>query len=339
MRTNGVQARASLPPLVSSDDPGSVSFGALRLMSEHAVLPPRVEGLRRALTEGIPIVGDQRQGRAELSGMPLGDLLTIYINWMARLPQQRPRSVRFAKGFWTATAERMRPAVTALENVVSRGEALTPFLSDRAAAEGYAPKCGRKRRGIPWADKDFALNVWGAHHLHLGSPGAGDRVQRSSDLLYVRFSRDDALFLHVGNHKSFDNGSLEAAISAQTADEGRLTLKGVTGLSRQYSPQERAHLARHGVMTLAQIGDRFVISGSASSAGSSLDATRLASRIEEALLDFDPRLDDPGFLSLIVSKTGRRASDEEWRWVMHHTDLCFGQEDNPELILVVPGPF
>ncbi len=307
-------------------------------MSKHVVLPPRVEGLRQALAEGIPIVGDERQGRAELADMTLGDLLTIYINWMTRLPQQCPRRVRYAERFWTEKAERLRPAVMALERVVSQGEPLAPFLSSRTAVQGYAPKRERNGRGIPWADKDFALNVWGAHHLHLGSPGAGDRARRSSDLLYVCFTRGEAVFLHVGDHKSFDNGSLEAAISAHTASEGRLVIKGVVGLSHNYSPQERAQLARHGVMTLAQVGDQFVISGSASTAGSSVNATRLASRIEEALQGMDPRLDDPGFLTKVVEETRRPASDEEWRWVMHHCDLCFGQEDHPELVLVVPGP-
>lgn len=310
-----------------------------RTVADGDILPPRVEGLRSALAEGIPILGDEVQGRAELGAMRLGDILAVYINWMSRLPQSRPRQVRFAADFWTEAAQRARPEIQALEAAVRNGDDLSPFLSDRAARDGYAPTGGRTKRGVAWGDKDFALNTWGVHHLHLGTLAPNQRARRTSDLLYVRFARDEALFLLLGDHKSFDDGSLERAISTHQALEGHSTVKGVVGLTRHYSPDERAKLARYGVMTLAQIGDAFVFSGSASTAGTSMDASRLADAMEEALLEIDPLLDDPGFIARVIESSGRPPSDEEWRWVLHHCDLCFGQEDNVELVLVLPGPF
>lgn len=308
-------------------------------MSDGVVLPPRVEGLRKALAVGIPILGDEFQGRAELDAMNLGDLLAVYVNWMSRLPQRKPRRVRFAADFWTEAAEKARPEIAALEAAVRNGDDLLPFLSDRAARDGYTPKGGRTGGGIVWGDKDFALNAWGVHHLHLGKAGLNQRVQRTADLLYVCFTRDEAVFLLLGNHRSFDDGRLERSISTHQALEGRLTINGVVGLTRHYSPQERTKLARYGIMTLAQIGDAFVISGSASTAGTSVYASRMASALEETLLETDHLLDDPAFIVRMIEKSGRTPSDEEWRWVLHHCDLCFGQEDNVELLLVLPGPF
>ena len=105
--------------------------------------------------------------------------------------------------------EAHRKAIYDLAEKIEAGQDLTPFLSDRVHRYGYVglkTRTGKKRRGPEWEDKDYALNAYETHHLHLDTKG-------TEELLYVRFSRDGAFFVMLGNHDSFDDGTLAQAVA------------------------------------------------------------------------------------------------------------------------------
>ena len=108
---------------------------------------------------------------------------------------------------------------------IERGDNLTPFLSDRIHHFGYVRPTAlqnKKRRGlVEWEDKDYALNAFETHHLHLSPKG-------TKELLYVIFSRDLAFLVMVGDHKSFDDGTLAEAIADAKVGTSH-ELKGLLG--------------------------------------------------------------------------------------------------------------
>ena len=105
------------------------------------------------------------------------------------------------------SGELHREAVYQLAKKIEAGDDLTPFLSDRIARFGYVSSANKrsKSRGVEWQDKDYALNAFDTHHLHLKPAG-------TKALLYVCFSRDHAFLVMLGDHKSFDDGTLAQAL-------------------------------------------------------------------------------------------------------------------------------
>jgi hypothetical protein len=154
------------------------------------------------------------------------------------------------------------------------GADLTPYLSDRVRKHGYAPKGSdhRKVRRIDWQRMDFAVNAYGVHHLHLRPTG-------SEELLFVQFGREGAALLLVGTHKSFFNGEVEDAVTRWRAETGEWELRGLVGIERDRDPTERTRAAVHGLSTVARVGDKFVMSGMPSAAGTSVNGGRHADRI------------------------------------------------------------
>jgi hypothetical protein len=107
--------------------------------------------------------------------MGLAELLCLYINWADRYVCSRPRRVVTWDGFLQHGSPQSHWGVRHdLITKIEAGEDLTQFLSDRVDRFGYVPleKKNTKPRGVEWRDKDYALNAFEAHHLHLSSKGA-----------------------------------------------------------------------------------------------------------------------------------------------------------------------
>jgi hypothetical protein len=287
---------------------------------------PRLIEMSRRLAATIPCNPDIPVVRHELAAMPLPELMIAYINWVSRFVPPRPREVTFAPGFWRSDrAQRHGGVVLELVGKIRRGEELTPYLSDLVRTHGYAPrrfdKHGRSR-GPEWGDKDFALNAYEAHHLHLGTTLQADGlINRTDELLYVIFGRTGAVLLMVGDHKSFDDGTLAEAAAAWHAASGR-EVKGILPGKPGLSSLERNRLARRGVSTFASVGDQLVLGPLISTSGHHLYAVRHADQIMEAIATVEPELDNPGYVSrLFGARAGLFKASPDFQWHLDYTDL------------------
>jgi hypothetical protein len=289
-------------------------------------LPPRVETLRSALASEIPCSPNSPEVRAELDALPMGRLLSIFYNWAGRLIPQRRRTLDFASGFWDERALRNEAAVYELVERVRRGEDLTPYLSNQARTDGYVPRPAGVRRGPQWGGKDFALNAWDVHHLHL-SPGG------TNDLMYATFGRDFVLAVMVGDHKSFDDGSLEGRVLEARARSGHMVMGGMLGGDGLESKQ-RIALARHGITSAATVDSQVVLGAMLSSDGSSTRHTMMVIKAQRSLREYDPKIDEPGWLAS-VSAPSAQFIDPQWSFI--GTDLCIVSTDGQAAIRVVDG--
>lgn len=249
------------------------------------------------------------------------ELLGRYVNWADRYVMPRPRRVVFWEGFLRHGSPLAHwEAVLHLVKKIEAGDDLTPFLSDRIRRFGYVPAKDEnaKPRGIEWGDKDFALNVFGAHHLHL-------RAKGSRELLYVVFSRNEAILVMVGDHKSFGDGSLARAVS-----ESRLRtsyeLKGILGPRHPRARHEQNKLPWYGFATADEVDGHMVLSANPSRAGTSPLHTGHADRVERMILRLEPQLDESGFGREAFERSGRPyPAAPNFEWVMQHCDLCLDE--------------
>jgi hypothetical protein len=162
-------------------------------------MTPRLRAFHKKLADLIPC--EPEAARVDLHRMATPELLVRYLNWADRYVAPRPRRVVTWDGFLRHGSGHLhREAVYGLAKKVEAGEDLTPVLSDRISRFGYVSRAPKKSRarGIEWGDKDDALNAFDTHHLHL-------ECNSTRTLLYVCFSRNDAFFVMVGDHNSFDD--------------------------------------------------------------------------------------------------------------------------------------
>ena len=59
-----------------------------------------------------------------------------------------------------------------------------------------------------WRDKDRTRVTLDAHHLHMGQRNPHGTVDRTGHLLFVGIMTDTAVFLTIGDHNSFDDGTI-----------------------------------------------------------------------------------------------------------------------------------
>jgi hypothetical protein len=276
---------------------------------------PRVQAFYDRVANAIPCV--PKKAHAELHAMTRWELLSRYLNWADRLVAPRPRRVITWDGFTRhGTANLHWDAVCALAMEIGAGNDLTPYLSDKVRI-GYVPAKdrGKKgRRGVEWADKDYALNAYEMHHLHLNRAG-------TKELLYVGFSRTEALLLMVGDHKSFDDRSLAKAVGEARVGTS-YELKGV-GLQNQRTMAEYNQLQRRGIATFFPVGSQTVMGATLTDAGTSSLHTKHAQNMLKAIRKLDPQIDDPRFGHEWFEQSGKTyPASPAFEWALNHCDLC-----------------
>lgn len=252
--------------------------------------------------------------------MGIGELLGRYVNWADRFVARRPRRVITWEGFErTGSPQSHREAVEHLANKIEAGDDMTPFLSDDISRLGYVrPKNPSrkeaKRRGVEWGDKDYALNAFETHHLHLSPKG-------SRELLYVIFSRADAFFLMLGDHRSFDDGTLAQALAESRVGTPQ-ELKGIGPIVSPRHMREQNKLQRYGFTTVYPVASHTVLGALLSSTGTSPLHTMHADRIILTINKFEPKLDEPGFGREWFEQNGRTfPARYAFEWVMQGCDL------------------
>ena len=284
---------------------------------------PRLEAFRRQLADAIPCEPPTEEVRADLRVMPLDELVSIYVAWAQRLVRQAPRHVTSGEGFWDGRAQHHRGTIETLITKIEFGEELLPFLSERVRKHGYAPRQTHERvpRGIDWKRMDFVINAYGVHHLHLRRSG-------SSELLFVDFRRDSADLIMLGDHKSFHDGTLEDRLTRRRAETGTLQLRGVMGLGRSHNAAERTSLARGGITTVAQVGERFVLSSLVASSGASMHSVRHADSIVRTLEEVEERLINGSLAGIIPLAQILELKARKWKWAFDACDLVLIEEES-----------
>jgi hypothetical protein len=277
---------------------------------------PRLLTFHETLATSIPC--EPASARAVLHQMSTPELLVRYLNWADRFVAPRPRRVITWEGFVRhGSAQLHREAVYGLAEKIEAGDDLTPFLSKKIRRFGYVMPEDDKRKphGVEWRDKDYALNAYDTHHLHLGK-------NRTRALLYVSFSRGDALLVMVGDHSSFDDGTLAQAI-AQCRVGTPLELKGIRLPPQPDAVREKNQLQRHGFSTAFTVGERAVMGALLTGAGTAVRHTVHAKGILRAIKKIEPQLDDPSFCDKQFQQISRpRPTMPAFQWEMRHCDLC-----------------
>ncbi|KZK85977.1 hypothetical protein PsAD13_01108 [Pseudovibrio sp. Ad13] len=282
----------------------------------------RLSGLREWMIETVPCFPASSDTKSHLRKMSLDQLMRVYINWIDRFIPTNPRQPMVWDGFWTRNNPRQyADQINVIIEKARVGEDLTPYLSQKVHTHGFVPY-PPSRRGVNWGDKDMALNAYDVHHLHL-IPANKNRKRKgdSKHLLYVGVSREEFRFLMLGNHNSFDDGTLAEAVAAHRADSD-LALKGVVGLSREMSAKESQQLARHGISTPMIAGNKVVLGAMISSVGTAsghvIHVDRCCEVIErnEEVIDDRSRLMD--WLQLSEEDVPEKP---DWRWQFYHANL------------------
>ena len=285
-------------------------------------LPERIARFHAHIISRIPCMPDTTEARAELEALPLSQLILAYVNFADRFVAPRPRQVIYAPDFWTTrSAHDHIDSVLQIEREIQAGADLSPRLSDKIHAEGYArveiDKNG-KRIFHRWADKDFALNAYGVHHLHMHTKV---REKGTRELLYVEFFRFQAAMIMVGDHNSFHDGSLEAAVARNRAASG-FVLKGCLPSRTPYTAGENHRLARYGISTTLDIGGAVVPTAMLVSSGHSARSRHLADQITLALENIDSHLEDPGYVERAFgAHAGLLSKPPIFEWYFDYLDL------------------
>ena len=276
---------------------------------------PRLQRFSENLAKQIPCDPEVRE---DLFRMSIPDLLSCHVNWQDRYVFPRPRKVATWEGFLRhGSPQKHLPAIYALARKIEAGENLRPFLSNDIDRYGYVrPKTNQNKRprGPEWGDKDYALNAYETHHLHLDK-------NRTDELLYVTFSRDEAFLVMLGNHASFDDGTLAQAVAEMHVGTF-LELKNVLGPALPRPPGEQNRMQRRGQSTVFQADGQTVMGAMLNIDGTSTLHALHVGRVLDRLRSMDSQLDTPGFASERFERKGwDYPAAPAFEWGMRHCDL------------------
>jgi hypothetical protein len=178
-------------------------------------MTPRITDLRDNLVSLMPI--RKTTDRVKLAGEYITTVLIQYLTWQARLIRPRPRSVVI----WPEVLASPNYAVhqTDVERLKSEFEAgldVNAALSSQVRTNVYAGDLPKKTTAMTqeewvkkaWRGKDRMRVLVDAHHLHLGPHQSDGTVGRTGPLLFAGITPDQAFFLTIGDHDSFDDGSI-----------------------------------------------------------------------------------------------------------------------------------
>jgi hypothetical protein len=293
---------------------------------------PRLQRLHEMLAKRIPC--DPEDVRADLFNMTMPDFLPRYLNWADRFVPPRPRKVETWQRFLRhGSPETHRKAIYDLAEKIEAGQDLTPFLSDRVHRYGYVglkTGKGKKPRGPEWDDKDYALNAYETHHLHL------DTTRRTEELLYVTFSRDVAFLVMLGNHDSFDDGTLAQAVAEMRVGTF-LEFKNVLGPALPRPPGEQNRTQRRGQATVFQAEGQTVMGAMLNEDGTSPLHALHVGKVLDRLRRMDSELGTPGFARERFERKGwDYPTAPVFEWGMRYCDLFFVETTTGAAFIEVP---
>lgn len=191
----------------------------------------RIQDLRDELVRNMPI--QKRADRTKLAGEYITTVLIQYLTYKARMVRARPRTVVI----WPEVAASPHYAVhqvdvERLKAEFENGVDMNAALSSLVRRNVYVGELPIKTADMTndewvkkaWRGKDKVRVLYDVHHLHLGARQADGSVSRSGPLLFVGVTPDQVFFLMLGDHHSFDDGSISKmmwdALDAKAAAGG-----------------------------------------------------------------------------------------------------------------------
>lgn len=236
-------------------------------------MPDLVERLekriRRHVSESMPVE------QSYFEEQTLVNLMIDYRVWRGRFIQPLPRTVHRSDEFMKSSKRQAHAAaLEVIETKIATGEELNAHLSTRVShpAGGDSTMPPSKR-----ADRDLLLAEWGVHHLHLSTEMRKDGfTSRTADVLFVVFREADAYLLGIFDHPQHENWAAENifAVMVRNWSDAGLVLKSsfATGLSQEYSDDDRLELRKAGMNSALQVDGKVY---SPSGGGIALDGTPL----------------------------------------------------------------
>jgi len=197
-------------------------------------MSPRIAGLRDNLVSRMPI--RKTADQAKLAGEYITTVLIHYLTWQARLIRPRPRSVVIWPEVLASPHYAVHQAdVERLKAEFEAGMDVNAALSGQVRTNVYAGDLPRKTTAMTqeewvkkaWKGKDRMRVLVDAHHLHLGPRQSDGTVGRTGPLLFAGVAPDQAFFLTIGNHDSFDDGSITKMMHDKLEAEAMATGGGV----------------------------------------------------------------------------------------------------------------
>jgi hypothetical protein len=273
--------------------------------------PSRIREFHENMANNIPCTPNKNYARQELSEMPLHELVMIYISWMSQFVAPRKRSVTFADEFWDySTGLQYNSALREIEQKVIAGDDITPYLP-RHINQGYVASRSKKSK-LGWvSNKDAALNTYRVHHLYLGERNESNRY--ADALLYVAFSRTDAVFLMIGNEQSVDDGTLEYVIHKHRTKNMRQELV--------YEEEHHSQLRRlehYGILTRSDIDDP--VFPALKAVATPALATTHVQRIVYTVTQLDKEIENAG-AALFSDTCIFMPPEPDYMWSMNDCDL------------------
>ena len=288
---------------------------------------PRILRFLESVAAAIPCVPDDDATRAELRACRDENLLGIYLNYFGRFVPTRPRQIVHASAFWTPAAFRLGGDIVTLEGKILRGQNLDPHLSPNIGRNGFVQD-GRRRRWEPV--RDITLNAFGTHHLHL-IPGG------SNALVFIAFSKIEARFIMVGDHRSFDDGSLANAVAHFHVEIGA-TSAALQPPANPTTPRDQMRLARHGTSSLGTAAGKVTVGPSIMSNGDAFRTRRYADHLMDRVETINPLLDDRAWMERAMPEAIRHFGETvDLSWEMYDTDLTLFENVSGTMCTVAPG--
>jgi hypothetical protein len=219
-----------------------------------------------------------------LQKLNLGDLLIEYRTWRGAFIAPVARRVHLSKEL--RGSDKAVEHEQILDSIVAKieaGEDINSHLSNVVQRVPRPQKSGQSRR-------DLLLSEWGIHHLHLSEEMTGDGfVKRGDDVLFVVFRDQDAYLIGIYGHPGSENWAAEAifAVIVHNWPAAGLVqeMKGVVGLSQEYSDEDREKLRKAGVQTSMMVDGKVYVPATIgqTTAGTPIMATVEANKLIWAL--------------------------------------------------------
>lgn len=176
---------------------------------------PRVADLKADLVAQQPI--KKAADRTTLAGKRVGEVMIQYLTWKARLIRPRPRDVVVWPSVRSSAHHaQYAAAIGQIEADFKAGADMNSYLSRLVSSHTYAgdlpqgPMTNADWVKKRWAGKDRIRVTVDTHHLHLGGRQPDGTVGRSGPLLFAGITQKTAFLLTIGDHASFNDGSISA---------------------------------------------------------------------------------------------------------------------------------
>jgi len=163
-----------------------------------------------------------------------------FLNWQKRKVRPVPRKVHLSREF-QCPPEFERPMAD-IQKIIEDGQDITPYLSKKISNFDYS---------------DLMLNDWGIHHMHLGETlDSSGFINRTGQLLFVRFTETDAYFVYVFAHDAWSKQEIVTIIHKNWPNLiEQYKVKNVVGLSFRPTDEDVATLREGKINTMLQLDD------------------------------------------------------------------------------------